>query len=156
MNFDSSTLTRIVFVLNGSNLNLLGTREPELYGTQTLADVQKLCEKTCLAKNLILDFRQSNHEGVLIDWVHEAHHANASVVINAGAYARTSLALHDAVMAVTISVIEIHITNIYKRDSFRPPSYLSRAAQGVICGLGIQVYKYGIEAVADLINPPTI
>ena len=152
MSFDLSTLTRTVFVLNGSNLNLLGTREPELYGTQTLADLQKFCEKACLAKNLILDFRQSNHEGVLIDWVHEAHHANASVVINAGAYARTSLALHDAVMAVAIPVIEIHITNIYKRDSFRPPSYLSRAAQGVISGLGIQVYKYGIEAVADLLD----
>ena len=104
-------LTRKVLVINGSNLNMLGTREPELYGRATLDDVRQLCERTATSLGLEIDFRQSNHEGVLLDWVHEAHAMRSAVVINPGAYARTSLALHDAVKAVQVPVIEIHITN---------------------------------------------
>jgi 3-dehydroquinate dehydratase-2 len=146
-------LTRKVLVINGSNLNMLGTREPELYGRATLEDVRQLCERTATSLGLEIDFRQSNHEGVLLDWVHEAHAMRSAVVINPGAYARTSLALHDAVKAVQVPVIEIHITNTYQRESYRPPSYLSRAALGVVCGFGVQVYRYGLIAVADLMEP---
>jgi len=141
-----------VFVLNGPNLNLLGTREPELYGTKTLSDVRSLCERTGAALGFSIEFRQTNHDGVLIDWIHEAHTLGvAGVVLNAAALARTSLSLHDAVKAVTVPVIEIHITNIYRRDAYRPPSFLSKAAVGVICGFGIDVYPLGLHALKGLL-----
>ena len=145
-------LARRVFVLNGSNLNLLGTREPHLYGTATLDDVRHLCATTCQELDLELRFSQSNAQSDLIDQVHLAHAQRSAVVINAGAYARTSLALHDAVKAVQVPVIEIHITNIYQRDAYRPPSYLSRVARGSLCGLGIEVYRFGLMAAAQLIH----
>ena len=141
-----------VFVLNGPNINMLGTREPELYGTRTYDDVRRLCEDTGRALGFAVDLRQTNHDGVLIDWIQEAHTASVGVVLNAGALARTSLSLHDAVKAVKVPVIEIHITNIYKRESYRPPSYLSRAAVGVICGFGIDVYALGLRALAGLVG----
>ena len=138
------------FVLNGTNLNMLGIREPHIYGRKTLADVRKLCEQEAKALGLTVDFRQSNHEGELIDWIHEAHKASAGVVINPGALARTSLDLHDAVNAVGVPVVEIHISNFYAREAYRPPSYLSKVAVGVICGFGLEVYPLGLRALKGL------
>jgi 3-dehydroquinate dehydratase II len=136
-----------VLVLNGPNLNLLGIREPHLYGSGTLEDARALCALEAEALGLDIDFRQTSHEGVLIDWVHEAHFSFDGIVINAAALARTSLALHDAVKGIAVPVVEIHITNIYQRDSYRPPSFLSKAAHGVICGFGQEVYPLGLRAL---------
>jgi 3-dehydroquinate dehydratase II len=141
-----------VFVLNGPNINLLGTREPELYGTQTFDDLRALCDKVGSSLGFKIDFRQTNHDGALIDWIHEAQHSSVGVVLNAAALARTSLSLHDAVKAVSVPVIEVHITNIYKRDSYRPPSFLSKAAVGVICGFGLDVYSLGLHALKTMLT----
>jgi 3-dehydroquinate dehydratase-2 len=140
-----------VLVLNGPNLNMLGIREPQLYGSGTLADVKALCEREGEALGMATDFRQTNHEGVLLDWMHEAHFGFAGIVINAAALARTSLSLHDAAKAIAVPVVEIHITNIYQRDSYRPPSFLSKAAHGVICGFGHDVYPLGLRALAGVL-----
>jgi 3-dehydroquinate dehydratase-2 len=140
----------LIFVLNGPNLNMLGIREPELYGTQTLADVEALCEEEARRLGVEVACRQTNHEGFLVDWIQESHGNAMGVVINAGAYARTSLAIHTAVKSVSTPVIEVHITNIYNKESYRPPSYLSHVARGVICGLGLDVYRLGIQAVCHL------
>jgi len=137
----------LVFVLNGPNLNMLGVRDPARYGTATLADVEALCRKEAAALGLEIDFRQSNHEGVLVDWVQEAHGKAAGIVLNAGAYARTSLALHDAVQAVSPPVIEIHIANFFNKEPYRPPSYLSPVAAGFIAGFGIDVYPLALRAL---------
>ena len=142
----------LIFILNGPNLNMLGIREPELYGTQTLDDVRGICEETARELGLDVDFRQTNHEGVLIDWIHESHEKASGIVLNAAALARTSLILHDAVKAVKTPVIEVHITNIYSKASYRPPSYLSRVAHGVICGFGVDVYPLGLLALHDLLK----
>ena len=142
----------LIFVLNGPNLNMLGIREPELYGTQTLDDVRRMCDATGRELGLEIDFRQTNHEGALIDWVHESHDKAAGIVLNAAALARTSLILHDAVKAVKTPVIEVHITNIYGKASYRPPSYLSRVARGVISGFGLHVYTLGLHALHDMLK----
>ncbi len=139
------------FVLNGTNLNMLGVREPEIYGRQTLADVRKLCDRAAKELGFEVDFRQTNHEGELIEWVHEAHKESLGIVMNPGALARTSLALHDAVKAVDVPVVEIHISNFYTREAYRPPSYLSKAAVGVICGFGLDVYPLGLRALKGLL-----
>src|SRR3954468_11995523 len=139
------------FVLNGTNLNMLGIREPHIYGRKTLTDVRKLCEREGTALGLAVDFRQTNHEGELIDWIHEAHEASVGIVMNPGALARTSLALHDACKAVSVPVIEIHIGNFYTREAYRPPSYLSKAAVGIICGFGLDVYPLGLRALKGLL-----
>ena len=141
-----------IYVLNGPNLNLLGTREPELYGTQTIDDLRALCDRVGSSLGFKIDFRQTNHDGVLIDWVHEAHKGSAGVVLNAAALARTSLSLHDAVKAVSVPVVEVHITNIYKRESYRPPSSLSKVAVGVICGFGLDVYSLGLHALKTILT----
>ena len=140
----------IIFVLNGPNLNMLGIREPELYGRKTLDDLRTICHDEADRLGFEVDFRQTNHEGVLVDWIHESHEKAAGVVLNAGAYARTSLALHSAVRAVSTPVIEVHITNIYTKESYRPPSYLSYVARGVICGFGFYTYVLGMQAVQML------
>ena len=140
------------FVLNGTNLNMLGIREPHIYGRQTLADVKKLCEREAAALGIEIDFRQTNREGELIDWVHEAHKASIGIVMNPGALARTSLALHDAVKAIGVPVIEIHISNFYTREAYRPPSFLSKAAVGIICGFGLNVYPLGLRALKELVG----
>lgn len=142
-----------VLVLNGPNINLLGTREPAVYGTQTLADVESLCRAACESHGFTLDFRQSNHEGVLVDWLHEAGAAQAKgalagVVFNAGAYTHTSIALHDAIKGTGVRVIELHISNVHARESFRHHSWLSPVAQGVMLGFGIQGYALAIAALA--------
>lgn len=140
----------LVFVLNGPNLNMLGVREPERYGTRTLADVEALCRDEAAKLGFEIEFRQSNHEGDLVDWVQEAHGKAVGVVLNAGAYARTSLALHDAIAAVSPPVIEVHIANFFNKESYRPPSYLSPVARGFIAGFGIDVYRLGLRALHRL------
>lgn len=147
-------MAKTVFVLNGPNLNLLGTREPAVYGAQTLADVQQLCEHSAARHGLGLRFHQSNHEGQLIDWIHEAGqlHAKgelAGLIFNAGAYTHTSIALMDAVKGTGVPLLELHISNVHVREAFRHHSYLSPVARAVICGLGVAGYGIAIEAVAQ-------
>ena len=138
-----------VFILNGPNLNLLGMREPELYGKNSLADIEALCRDRAAALDLVVDFRQTNHEGVLVDWVHEAAGA-AGIVINPGAYTHTSIALRDAISAVATPVIEVHLSNVFARERFRHHSYVSGVAAGVICGLGPRGYLLALEALSAL------
>lgn len=144
---------KTILILNGPNLNLLGTREPAVYGSATLADVQALCEATGQRLALNIDFRQSNHEGVLIDWIHQAGTAFRDgsllgVVFNAGAYTHTSVALHDAVKGTGVPVVEVHISNVHAREPFRHHSYLSPAAAGIVVGFGIDGYALAIEGLA--------
>ena len=144
-----------VYVLNGPNLNLLGTRDPGTYGTQTLADIETLCAQVAEEFGFELDFRQSNHEGELVDWIHEAGRAVMSgdsigVVLNAGAYTHTSVALADAISGIRVPTIEVHISNVHAREAFRHHSYLSPVAAGVIVGLGAHGYEAGIRALANL------
>jgi 3-dehydroquinate dehydratase-2 len=146
---------KTAFVLNGPNLNLLGMREPAVYGNQTLADVQAICQQACDSHGFALDFRQSNHEGVLVDWLHEAGRLHASgelagVVFNAGAYTHTSVALHDAIKGTGILLIELHISNVHAREAFRHHSYISPAAKAVIAGFGVQGYALAIAGLASL------
>ena len=146
---------KTILVLNGPNLNLLGSREPAIYGSHTLADVQALCALACNKHGLQLDFRQSNHEGVLVDAIQEAGRDQASgtlagVVFNAGAYTHTSVALHDAIKGSGVRVIELHISNVYAREPFRHHSYLSSVAAGVIAGLGVAGYGLAISAMSAM------
>jgi 3-dehydroquinate dehydratase-2 len=143
---------RTVVVLNGPNLNLLGEREPEVYGSETLADVEALCAKAVAELGLALDFRQSNHEGVLVDAIHEVRSSAAGIVINAGALTHTSISLRDALSAVSVPVIEVHISNVHAREAFRHHSYLSAVADGVIVGCGTQGYELAIARIAELVR----
>jgi 3-dehydroquinate dehydratase-2 len=143
-------MTDTIFVLNGPNLNLLGTREPRLYGTQTLADIEATLRQRAKGLKLALDVRQSNHEGVLVDWLNEALAKASAVIINAGAYAHTSIALRDAVAALPIPVIEVHLTNIYAREGFRRQSLLGQVVRGSIIGLGPLGYVLALDAAAHL------
>jgi 3-dehydroquinate dehydratase-2 len=141
-----------VLVLNGPNLNLLGTREPEVYGTTSLADVAALCENEGSTLGVEIDFRQSNHEGVLIDWVHEAGEARkrgelVGAVFNPGAFTHTSVALHDAIEGASLPVVELHISNVHKREEFRHHSYISPAACGIIVGFGVAGYPLAIRGL---------
>lgn len=145
-------MAKPIFVLNGPNLNMLGTREPAVYGSETLADLKARCEKRAKSLGLTVDFRQSNLEGELVGWIQEAR-ANASgIVLNAGAYTHTSIAILDALQAAELPVVEVHLSNIFRRDAFRHHSYVSLAATGVICGLGPRGYDLAIEAMAGLLN----
>jgi 3-dehydroquinate dehydratase-2 len=146
-------MAKTVYVLNGPNLNLLGTREPEKYGRSTLADVEKLCRATARRFGLELVFRQSNIEGELVNWIQEAHAKKAAgIVLNPAGYTTTSIAILDALLAVKAPVIEIHITNIHAREEFRQHSYVSKAAKAVICGFGISGYALAITGLAGLIG----
>jgi 3-dehydroquinate dehydratase-2 len=141
-----------VYVLNGPNLNLLGTREPETYGRATLADVEKLCRGAAERYKLDVQFRQSNHEGELIEWIHEAGAQKAAgIVLNAGGYTHTSVAIRDAVAAVAVPVIEVHISNIFARDAFRHHSYIAPVASASLCGFGIAGYGLAIDGLVALI-----
>lgn len=146
-------MTLPVLILNGPNLNLLGFREPEVYGHDTLADVEAACRSHAAKLGLAVDCRQSNHEGQLIDWVHEARTAFSGIVINPGAYSHTSIALLDALKAVQKPVVEVHLSNIHQRESFRHHSYVSQAAKGVICGLGIRGYLAALDALGGWLSP---
>ncbi len=140
-----------LYILNGPNLNLLGTREPEVYGKGTLADIEKLCRDAARKHGFEIVFRQTNVEGELVDWLHEARTKAAGVVLNAGAYTHTSIAIHDALKATTMPVVEVHLSNPFARESFRHHSYVSSVAQGVICGFGAQGYVFAIDALASLL-----
>jgi len=143
-------MTDTIFVLNGPNLNLLGTREPRIYGTQTLADIGEMLEQRAKALKLRLDVRQSNHEGVLVDWLHEALAKASAVVLNAGGYTHTSIAIRDAVAALPIPVIEVHLSNIYAREGFRRQSLVGQVTSGSIVGLGPLGYLLALDAAAHL------
>lgn len=140
-----------IHVLNGPNLNLLGQREPHIYGHTTLADVEASCHQTAAAGAHGIVFRQSNHEGQIIDWIHAARGAADAIVINAGAFTHTSLAIHDALKAFAGPIIELHITNVHQREAFRHHSYISFAATAVICGLGPEGYGIAVDAAAMLV-----
>jgi 3-dehydroquinate dehydratase II len=143
-----------VLVINGPNLNLLGTREPALYGSSGLADVEALCRRTAGELGLEIELRQSNHEGELVDWLQEAGRAQEAgellgVVLNPGAYGHTSIALQDAILGTGLIVVEVHISNVYTREEFRHHSYVSSVAAGVIVGLGVQGYPLALRALAE-------
>ena len=138
-----------VLVLNGPNLNMLGTREPQTYGTQTLADIEAMCRAEGEKLGLEVTCRQSNHEGELVTWVQEAMGQFNALILNPGAYSHTSIALHDAIRATGLKVIEVHLSNIHAREPFRHHSYVSAVAAGVICGLGATGYRLALAALAD-------
>jgi len=142
----------LIMVLNGPNLNLLGTREPEIYGTGTLDDLETLCAETAEGLGIGIEFRQSNIEGELISWIHEARARAAGLIINPAAYSHTSIAIMDALVALDIPVIEVHLSNIHKREAFRHHSYVSGAADGVICGLGFAGYRLALIALSDILE----
>jgi len=145
----STPAAPIVFVLNGPNLNLLGSREPEIYGSDTLDDIAGMLEDRARALGLEIDLRQSNHEGHLIDWLHEAQGVEArAVLLNAGALTHTSVALYDAIRAIRTPVIEVHLSNPHQREDFRHKSYVGMAAKATIAGLGAQGYLLALEAAA--------
>lgn len=144
-------MAKPVYVLNGPNLNLLGKREPEIYGRDTLDDVAALAKARAKGLKLEIEFRQSNHEGQLIDWVQEAREKGAGIIINAGGLTHTSVALLDALLASQLPVIEVHLSNIFRREEFRTHSYMSLASTGVICGLGAKGYELALEAMAGLV-----
>jgi len=140
-----------IFVLNGPNLNLLGVREPAIYGAETLADVGRRTQARAQALGLAVDFRQTNHEGELVDWIQEARESASGVILNAGALTHTSVAILDALNAAEKPVIEVHLSNIFRREEFRHRSYVSAAARGVICGFGAKGYELAIEAMANIL-----
>ena len=149
-----TTMRKTVFVLNGPNLNLLGTREPQVYGAHTLADVEQLCQVACTRHGLALRFHQSNHEGALIDWIHEAGRLQvagelAGLVLNAGAYTHTSVALADAVKGTGVTLIELHISNVHAREAFRHHSYLSPVSLAVMCGFGVAGYPLALQGLVQ-------
>jgi 3-dehydroquinate dehydratase-2 len=146
-------MAKTIYVLNGPNLNALGTREPEKYGHSTLADVETLCRDTAKRFGLAVEFRQSNREGELVDWFHEAKQKQAvGVVINPAGYTTTSVSILDAIYAVQLPTIEVHITNIHQREEFRHHSYVSKGAKAVLCGFGVQGYALAIEGLAALVG----
>jgi 3-dehydroquinate dehydratase-2 len=141
----------LIYVLNGPNLNLLGTREPEIYGHSNLADVEKLCREAGASHACEIEFRQSNHEGELVDWIQEAGAKKAAgIVLNPAGYTTTSIAILDAILTVAAPLIEVHITNIHARESFRHNSMISKGAKAVICGCGVHGYVLAIEALAAM------
>jgi 3-dehydroquinate dehydratase II len=146
-------MAKTVYVLNGPNLNLLGTREPKTYGRATLSDVQKLCREAAKRHKLGIEFRQSNHEGEIVDQIHEAGaKAAAGIIINPGAYTHTSIAIRDAIAAVELPVIEVHISNIFARESFRHLSHIAPVAKASLCGFGVAGYALAIDGLAALID----
>ena len=142
-------MANTVYILNGPNLNLLGTREPEIYGSTTLADIEAMCQKHAEKNGLSLSFHQSNDEGALVELIQEARSKGSAVVINAGAYTHTSVAILDAILALEIPVIEVHLSNLFKREAFRHHSYITPAAQGLICGLGAQGYVMALDYLSQ-------
>ncbi len=141
-----------IFILNGPNLNLLGLREPEVYGHDTLASIETRCRAKAKDLGLEIDFRQTNVEGELVNQIHDAREKAKGIIINAGAYTHTSVALHDALKAVGLPAIEVHLSNVYRRETFRHHSYISPVAHGVICGFGPQSYELALEGLAAILN----
>jgi 3-dehydroquinate dehydratase-2 len=146
-------MAKTLYVLNGPNLNLLGQRQPEIYGRATLADVEKLCRTTAQRLGVAIVFRQSNHEGDIVDWINEAHAEKAAgLVINPAALTTTSIAILDALLVMAAPVIEVHISNIHKREEYRRHSYVSQAARAVICGFGVNGYALAITGLAAMLD----
>ncbi|MCE6077574.1 type II 3-dehydroquinate dehydratase [Agrobacterium vitis] len=143
-------MSRTIFVLNGPNLNALGKREPGIYGGKTLADIEADCIRFGEQLGIVVDCRQSNHEGDLVDWLHEAGDKAVGVALNAGAYTHTSIALHDAMRAIAVPVVEVHISNVHAREEFRHTSMIAPAAKGVICGFGPHSYLLALQALDNL------
>jgi 3-dehydroquinate dehydratase-2 len=141
-----------IYILNGPNLNLLGTREPDIYGSETLADIERRCRKKAEALGLNVALRQSNIEGELVGWIQEARERAQGIIINAAAYTHTSVALHDALKACGLPIVEVHLSNIYKREAFRHNSFVSPVANGVICGFGGQGYEFALDALAAIVH----
>lgn len=146
------TRARAIYVLNGPNLNLLGQREPDIYGRTTLADIEAMTEKQAKSHGFTAVFRQSNHEGELVEWIQEARTGAAAVIINAGAYTHTSVALHDALRALDCPIVEVHLSNTFAREEFRHHSHISPVASGLIVGFGAKSYVLAVDAVASLIE----
>ena len=142
----------LIVVLNGPNINMLGLRQPHIYGHATLDDVEQLCAETAEQLGLAIDFRQTNSEGEIVTWVQECRGKAAGIVINPAGYTTTSIALLDALLAVELPVIEVHISNIHRREELRHHSYVSKAAVGVICGLGVRGYALALQAMADILE----
>ncbi|MNF24299.1 3-dehydroquinate dehydratase [compost metagenome] len=145
-------MSHLILVLNGPNLNMLGTREPATYGHETLADVEALCQRSAAEQGLEVEFRQTNHEGQLIDWIHQARGRCAGILINPGAWTHTSVAIRDALVAAELPVIEVHLSNVHKREEFRHHSFVSGVAVGVLCGFGTHGYRMGLTHFAHLLN----
>lgn len=151
-NIINNTNNNIIYILNGPNLNMLGKREPHIYGTDTLEDVKKICEDTAQQYNLEVVFYQSNREYELIDWIHQARETARGIVINPAAFTHTSIAILDALILCEFPIIEVHISNVYKREAFRHHSYISGIASGIIAGLGTQGYGLAIQRLAHLLS----
>jgi 3-dehydroquinate dehydratase II len=141
-----------IYILNGPNLNLTGTREPEIYGSTTLAEIGKMAADRAKSHGLSVTFRQSNHEGELVDWIQECRTKGCGLILNAGAFTHTSVALHDACRALSHPIIELHLSNPYAREAFRHRSFIAKAATGVICGLGANGYVLAVDALAALLK----
>ncbi len=150
-----SAMSAKIFVLNGPNLNLLGTREPHIYGSDTLDDLRSLAQARAAELGLEIDFRQSNSEGELVDWIQEAKVSADGIVINAGAYTHTSIAILDALVATELPVVEVHLSNLFKREAFRHHSYISPVAAGLITGFGPQGYPLALEAMSSILAAST-
>jgi 3-dehydroquinate dehydratase II len=142
----------IILIVNGPNLNMLGKRQPEVYGTETLADIETLCHGHGAANGLDVEFRQSNHEGDLVDWIQGARGRVAGIILNAGAYTHTSVAILDALLSAEVACVEVHLSNIHQREEFRHHSFVSKAAKGMICGFGSHGYILALDALARLIR----
>lgn len=140
-----------VLIVNGPNLNTLGTREPEIYGRETLSDIEAKCHAAAKALGLALEFYQSNHEGEIVTKIQESAKSYQGLIINAGAYTHTSIAIMDALLSLKIPVIEVHLSNIFQREAFRHESYISKAAKGIICGFGSQSYLLALQAMKELV-----
>ena len=145
-------MTKTIYVLNGPNMNLLGKRQPELYGSKTLSDVEKSCSVIAHEKAFKIDLRQSNNEADLIDWIHEARKDGAGIIINPADYSHTSIAIMDALMTFEGPVIEVHVSNIHKREKFRHQSYVSLRADGVIAGLGVRGYEFAVIKILEILE----
>jgi 3-dehydroquinate dehydratase-2 len=141
-----------VYVINGPNLNMLGLRESDVYGKETLAGLEQRCQARAQALGIEISFRQSNTEGELVSWIQEARNAASGLVLNAAAYTHTSIAIHDALKVIQIPIVEVHLTNIYKREPFRHHSYVSPVADGVLCGFGGQGYELAIDAIHKILT----
>ncbi|CCG41085.1 type II 3-dehydroquinate dehydratase [Magnetospirillum molischianum] len=141
-----------ISIFNGPNLNMLGTRQPELYGRETLSDIETLCRSHAATLGVTVEFRQSNHEGELVTWIQETRGRAAGLILNAGAYTHTSVAILDALLAAEVPTVEVHLSNIHQRDSFRHHSYVAQAARGMICGFGSHGYILALDALARLIK----
>jgi 3-dehydroquinate dehydratase-2 len=147
-------MTLSILILNGPNLNLLGTRQPEVYGTTTLKDIETLCAAKATALGVRMTFQQSNHEGALVDALHAARGTHAGIVLNAGAYTHTSVALMDAIASIMLPVVELHLSNIHAREAFRHKSFIAPVALGQICGFGAAGYPLAMEALVNHLSPP--